>query len=175
MSQGGERSMIEEDITAVPVARFDGSTARVMVIVLVAIALLSSAFAACVLLIASNGYRWLRTPFPTTIPRDLPVVAKPALPVGRYADWFNTDDYPESAARKGQEGAVKVALLVGADGSVDACEILAGSGTRSLDRGTCRAAVRHGYFTPARDAKGGAIPSRIELPRVHWVLPPDER
>lgn len=158
-----------------PAARFDGSSTRVMVTVLVTIATFGLALAVCILLIAEDGYRWWRLPIPTTIPRDLPVVADKAEPVGRYADWFGPDDYPSSAARKGKEGAVKVALLVGSDGSVEACEVLAGSGTRSLDRGTCRAAVRHGHFTPARGAKGAAIASRIELPRVRWVLPSDER
>jgi TonB family protein len=166
---------IDQDIGTVPIARFDGSSTRVMVTVLVTIATFGLALAACILLIAEDGYRWWRLPTPTTIRRDLPVVADKAQPVGRYADWFGPDDYPSSAARKGKEGAVKVALLVGSDGSVEACEILARSGTNSLDRGTCRAAVRQGRFKPARDPKGRAIPSRIELPRVHWVLPPDER
>ncbi len=158
-----------------PAARFNGSSTRVMVTVLVTIATFGFALAACILLIAETGYRWWRLPIPTTIPRDLPVVADKARPVGRYSDWFGPDDYPASAVREEKEGAVRVALLVGADGSVEACEILARSGIGSLDRGTCRAAVRHGRFIPARDAKGRAIPSRIELPRVRWVLPSDER
>lgn len=169
------RVQIDQDINTVPVARFDGSSTRVMVTVLTAIATFGLALAACILLIAEDGYRWWRLPIPTTIPRDLPVVAETAQPVGRYADWFGPDDYPASAVRAEKEGAVRIALLIGADGAVEACEIVARSGTNSLDRGTCRAAVRHGRFIAARDAKGRAIPSRIELPRVRWVLPSDER
>ncbi len=167
--------MIDEDMSAGSVGRFDGSTTRVMVVVVASIVALGFALAACLLMIANNGFRWWHAPFPTTIPRNLPLANKPATPIGHYADWFGTDDYPASAARDGKEGVVKAALLVGADGSVEACEVLAGSGTLSLDRGTCRAAVRHGKFTPARDAKGHAIASRIDLPRVRWVLPSDGR
>jgi TonB family protein len=163
--------MIDEDLSTAPGARFDGSTTHVIVVVVASIVALSFALAACVLSIASNGYRWWRAPFPTTIPRNLPSATTSATPIGRYADWFGTGDYPASAAREGKEGAVKAALLVAADGSVEACEVLVGSGTNSLDHGTCRAAVRHGRFTPARDAKGQAIPSRIELPHVRWALP----
>ncbi|MEG3082389.1 energy transducer TonB [Sphingomonas sp. PB2P12] len=162
-------------MSAAPVARFDGGNTRVMIGVVAVIAALSIALAACILLIASSGYRLWRGPIPTTIPRDLPVVAKPARAVGRYADWFGPDDYPRSALRNGKEGAVKVALLVASDGLVEACEVVTGSGTSSLDRGTCRAAVRHGEFTPARDAKGRAIASRVDMPRVRWALPRDER
>lgn len=163
--------MIYEDMSAGPVSRFDGSTTRVMLVVVASIVALGFALAACLLLIASNGYRWWRAPFPTTIPRNLPLATTPAKPIGRYADWFDADDYPESARQASKEGAVKAALLVAADGSVEACEVLVGSGTSALDEGTCRAAVRHVQFTPARDAKGRAIPSRIELPRVRWALP----
>lgn len=156
-------------------ARFDGSRRSVMIMVLVLIAILGLCFGGCVLLLADQGYRWWRAPVPTILPRNLPTVVDKARPVGRYADWFGPDDYPTSAARNGQEGSVRVAILVGSDGAVEACEILSSSGTRALDRGTCRAAVRHGRFTPARDARHHAIPSRIELPRVRWVLPSDER
>ncbi len=167
--------MIDEDRHAVSGARFDGSSTRVMAAVVASIAALSIALAACVLLIANDGYRWLRAPIPTTIPRDLPAAATPARPIGRYAEWFSAEDSPGSAARKGAEGVVKVAILVGSDGSVDACEVLAGSGTKSLDRATCRAAVRNGNFAPARGANGEVVASRIELPRVRWVLPSDGR
>ncbi len=167
--------MIDQDMSAAPGARFDGSSTRVMIVVVAVIAALGFAFAACVVLIASSGYRLWRAPIPTTIARDLPVVATPARPVGRYADWFGPDDYPRSAMQHGREGAVKVALLVASDGSVEACEVVTGSGTNSLDSGTCRAAVRHGEFTPARDAKDRAIASRVDMPRVRWALPRDER
>ena len=163
--------MIDEDMSAGAVSRFDGSTTRVMVVVVASIVALGFALAACLLMIASNGYRWWRAPFPTTIPRNLPLATTPAKPIRRYADWFDADDYPESARQASKEGAVKAALLVAADGSVEAFEVLVGSGTSALDKGTCRAAVRHGQFIPARDAKGRAIPSRIELPRVRWALP----
>ena len=152
-------------------ARFDGSSRTVMVTVLALIAACSLAFAACILLIAKDGYRSWRSPYPTILPRDLPVAVTPARPIGSYAEWFGPDDYPPAAIRAEQEGAVRVALLVGIDGRVEACEILAGSGIKRLDRGTCRAAVRNGRFTPARDAQGTAIVSRIELPRVRWALP----
>ncbi|MGU3391485.1 TonB family protein [Sphingomonas sp. M1A8_2b] len=156
-------------------ARFDGSSRIVMVTVLALVAACSLAFAACILLVARDGYRSWRSPYPRILPRDLPVAVTPARPIGRYADWFGPDDYPSTAIRAEQEGAVRVALLVGIDGRVEACEILARSGIRRLDRGTCRAAVRDGRFRPARDARGAAIVSRFALPRVRWALSRDER
>ncbi len=57
-------------------------------------------------------------------------------------------DYPASAARNGETGTVKMALLIGADGRVSDSKIQHSSGSRELDRAAV-AALRMCQFKPA--------------------------
>ncbi|SHH69843.1 energy transducer TonB [Massilia sp. CF038] len=57
-------------------------------------------------------------------------------------------DYPASAARNGETGTVKMALLIGPDGRVSDSKIQHSSGSRELDRAAV-AALRLCKFKPA--------------------------
>jgi len=57
-------------------------------------------------------------------------------------------DYPASAARNGETGTVKMALLIGPDGHVSDSKIQKSSGSRDLDRAAV-AALRMCKFKPA--------------------------
>lgn len=57
-------------------------------------------------------------------------------------------DYPASAARNGETGTVKMALLIGPDGHVSDSKIQKSSGSRDLDRAAV-AALRLCKFKPA--------------------------
>lgn len=93
-------------------------------------------------------------------------------PEGNPGAWFSADVYPPEAIRAGEEGRTVARVLIGADGRVEACGIVASSGSTRLDAATCEAARRRGSLQPARDASGKATRSTLELP-VRWVLPRD--
>ena len=79
-------------------------------------------------------------------------------------------DYPAEALKKGEQGEVRFMLTVTVDGRVRACEIVASSGSRSLDATTCRIVAKRARFAPARDAQGKPIEGKYPG-RINWVLP----
>lgn len=141
-----------------------------MIIVVSIVALLIVLRGVTTVWIIDDWYRWWRAPEPTTLPRSLPAAVSSPAPIGNPANWFSSDDYPKAALRAGAQGAVSVELLIGSDGRAEACEITRSSGSVLLDRATCRLAVRHGRFLPAKDADGQAVEGRYTLPRVIWRL-----
>lgn len=152
-------------------SRLTGSGRGLMIGVLALIAVLALLLLAIGIVTAGTAFRYLRAPVPTRLPRDLPVPARPPRPLNDVATWFGPDDYPAQAIRRNQEGRVRVALLIDADGRPSACEVMESSHHRLLDRATCRAAVRHARYAPARDRSGAAIPARVDLSAVRWRLP----
>jgi TonB family protein len=64
---------------------------------------------------------------------------------------FSDDDYPDVAVMKGQSGRVGFALLIGEDGRVADCTIVATSGVPSLDSQACALLKTRAKFEPARD------------------------
>ncbi len=67
---------------------------------------------------------------------------------------FSDDDYPEVAVMKGQSGRVGFALLIGEDGRVADCTLVATSGVPSLDSQACALLKTRAKFEPARDHEG---------------------
>lgn len=76
-------------------------------------------------------------------------------------------DYPEVARRRGQEGSVKLDVLVLANGEVGEVKLRQSSGYRKLDNAAIRA-VRFWLFRPAMSISG-PIESRVIVP-VDFVL-----
>src|SRR5438067_4698751 len=107
------------------------------------------------------------------------VRARPAPELGSLASLISTEDYPPLALRNEEQGIVAVRLDVGRDGAVSACTITGSSGSASLDSATCRVLQLRARFTPARDAKGRAVPDTFTQ-RIAWLIepaapaPPDE-
>lgn len=83
---------------------------------------------------------------------------------------FSDEDYPASAIRAGEQGAVRFRLEVGPEGRVTGCTITASSGSSALDSTTCRILRSRARFTPARDASGRAIADSVEG-AIEWRLP----
>jgi TonB family protein len=91
-------------------------------------------------------------------------------PIGPPAAWFDASDYPASAIRAREEGAVRFALDVSATGAITACRIVESSGFADLDTQTCAIAIRRARFLPALDADGRAVASSF-VQRTRWALP----
>ena len=66
----------------------------------------------------------------------------------------NSKDYPAVAVMEGQSGRVGFALLIGEDGRVADCTIVATSGVPSLDSQACALLQARAKFEPARDMDG---------------------
>jgi TonB family protein len=98
-------------------------------------------------------------PWPAGVPRPLGALS------------LDSNDYPAEALRNGEQGSVRVALDVDADGRVTACAVTQSSGSRSLDDGTCPLMMRRAAFKPALDRAGRPVPG-IVPERVEWRIEP---
>jgi protein TonB len=82
----------------------------------------------------------------------LPPVA--AHPLGNPGAWITPDDYPSRALREGWSGVTRLHLVIGGDGRVEACSVIASSGHGELDAVACAKVTERARFTPARDSTG---------------------
>src|SRR4051794_25130234 len=102
-----------------------------------------------------------------------PLTAGPVPPVRPRANLlaaFAEEGYPREALGRREQGVVGYRLVVRADGRVGRCDVIASSGSRSLDAATCRIMRRRAIFTPARDAAGRPV-ADVVVSRVRWSLP----
>ena len=95
--------------------------------------------------------------------------ATPASPVRPLASYVSSDDYPAGTDRR-QEGRTAFVLEVDTDGRVGACRIVESSGSASLDQAACRVMRSRARFTPARNARGVAVPGQYRA-SILWRLP----
>jgi protein TonB len=89
------------------------------------------------------------------------------------ASYVSDEDYPDSAIRAGEQGAVAFSLTVGANGRVRNCAVTSSSGSEALDTTTCRIMRSRARFIPARDAAGHRT-TDIVAGRIRWVLPVED-
>jgi len=107
---------------------------------------------------------------PPPPPPPPPVKTVPARSAsGDLQGLFRGDDYPQAAIRNDEQGAVLVRLSIGTDGRVTNCSVSSSSGSRALDRATCRILQSRARFTPARDNRGNPTTDTISQ-RIRWVL-----
>ncbi len=83
---------------------------------------------------------------------------------------FSSDDYPAVAVMEGQSGRVGFALLVGEDGRVADCTIVATSGVPSLDTQACALLKRRAKFEPARGLDGKPAKDSV-VGGIVWRMP----
>jgi TonB family protein len=102
------------------------------------------------------------------------VASAEPVPLTNAASWFSPDDYPVSALRSNEEGAVRFALDVAATGAVTGCRIIESSGHADLDAQTCSSALLHARFKPAVDSAGKPMASTF-VRRTVWRIPQDKR
>ena len=107
---------------------------------------------------------------PPPPPPAPPRVSQAAVAKGNPGQYFNSDNYPPSALRAGEQGRVVAMLTIGTDGRVSDCEVSTSSGSAALDQATCRIAKSRVRYSPAKDENGQPIASRTSLP-VKWVIP----
>lgn len=86
------------------------------------------------------------------------------------ANWASSFDYPTAALRSGVEGIVRFTLAVGADGTVNSCEVTQSSGNADLDATTCTLMMRRARMKPATDPAGLPIEGRWSS-SVRWEIP----
>jgi protein TonB len=99
---------------------------------------------------------------------------KPAMRArANLSEYFSTDDYPETAARRGIEGTTGFRLDIGPDGRVTNCTVTNSSGDPALDSATCSVLLSRAEYSPARDGDGRAI-AGTDQGRVTWRLPPPD-
>jgi TonB family protein len=104
---------------------------------------------------------------PSSFPAEpVPAVRARARPMAVFPE----RDIPRRALFE-PHGDVGYRLVIGANGRVERCDIIAPSGSSTLDEATCRLLQRRARYEPARDADGRAVPDSL-VSRASWALPP---
>jgi TonB family protein len=83
---------------------------------------------------------------------------------------FRDTDYPAVAVMNGQSGRVEFALLIGEDGRVADCTIVATSGVPSLDSQACALLKTRARFEPARGNDGKPAKDSV-VGAIVWRMP----
>ena len=99
--------------------------------------------------------------------RDLP---KPTSGTPSSAMWITNDDYPASALRAREQGAVTIVWTIQTDGTVGDCRAVQSSGSKALDDAACSAITRRGRYAPPLGADGKPH-ARHGMRKVVWLLP----
>jgi len=84
--------------------------------------------------------------------------------------FFSTDDYPEDALRRDEQGTTGARVHVGTDGRVTDCKVIESSGSASIDSQTCSIIRARFRFEPARTSDGRTVAS-FTYQRIRWEMP----
>jgi protein TonB len=98
-----------------------------------------------------------------------PPPASPSLSAA-LARHVTAADYPRAALRRREEGRVDFELAVNERGTVSDCQVVASSGSASLDRRTCTIMRERVRLSPARDTSGRAVATRFSS-AIEWRVP----
>ncbi|MFM5918229.1 MAG: energy transducer TonB [Novosphingobium sp.] len=110
-------------------------------------------------------------PIPRPTPPPVPTFTpKAARPLGNYAGWVTTNDYPTAGLRGEHEGSTRYRLTVDAAGKPTGCTVTGSSGFADLDSATCATLMRRAKFTPATDETGARVAGSY-AGTVTWRLP----
>ncbi|HYD37597.1 MAG TPA: energy transducer TonB, partial [Allosphingosinicella sp.] len=108
---------------------------------------------------------WQVVPAPPPVAPVLDRGGRPPRAEAGLHTLFSELDYPSAAIRAGEQGIVAFRVLVGTNGRVAGCEIIASSGSATLDSATCALLAERARFTPAEDSQGrpalGFVPGQI--------------
>ena len=91
-------------------------------------------------------------------------------PRGDVRSLFTSQDYPEEAFSRQQEGTAQFVLLVNGKGRVEACHVLQPSGVPVFDVMGCQVIKERGRFRPALDQQGRPVRSTVTTPPVVWRM-----
>ena len=92
------------------------------------------------------------------------------IPRNDTSGWVTASDYPSYDLRRGNEGLVRFRVVVGTNGRVTSCEILATSGSARLDQTTCDKVNSRARFDPATDSAGKKVVEAY-TGAVLWQIP----
>ena len=95
-------------------------------------------------------------------------IGKPAS--GDVRSIFSSDDYPDLAQNRGQQGAGQYLLLIDETGKVAGCHVLLPTGVPVLDVMACNVIEERAKFTPARDGAGKPMRDTVVTPKIVWKL-----
>ncbi len=84
-------------------------------------------------------------------------------------EWFDSADYPDSAASEDQEGVTRFTALIDEQGKVRDCTIDTTSGAAKLDAQVCHVLQTRVRFSPAIGHDGKPMKSAISQ-NVNWTL-----
>ncbi len=96
-------------------------------------------------------------------------VVRPKLR-GQTANLFRPSDYPITALRAEQQGAVLVVLSISTTGKITDCRIAVSSKVTELDETTCRIFRNRASYNPAKGADGQPIKG-TDVQRIRWFIP----
>lgn len=103
-------------------------------------------------------------------PRPSPTLpAIGARPLGESSQWITPRDYPSRALREGWSGVTRLHLVIGSDGRVNGCTVVASSGHDALDAVACEKVSQRARFSPARDASGADRAGTYDS-AIHWQI-----
>ncbi len=109
-------------------------------------------------------------PAPSAPPPPPPPPPPVVRPVAKVNLAMDTEDYPASSQRNGEQGTSHMSFTVGTDGRVTGCH--SSGATPTLDAAACSIAERRWRFKPAtQDGNPVTVPM---TQNVRWVLPKDE-
>lgn len=91
-----------------------------------------------------------------------------------FQNLMTGDDYPPDALIKGDEGVVRFAVTISAEGAPTSCAVAQSSGFEFLDATTCSLVMARAQFKPARDEKGAPIVA-VYRNNLRWQLPTDDK
>lgn len=104
---------------------------------------------------------------PQPIKPSFPPIA--ARPLGDPGAWITPDDYPSRALREGWSGVTRLHLVIGSDGKVSACSVIASSGHPALDAVACNKVSQRAQFSPARDGAGALHEGTFDS-SIRWQI-----
>jgi periplasmic protein TonB len=107
------------------------------------------------------------TPPPPEVPLFKP---KSAKPLGKWANWVTTNDYPKSDLRAEHQGVTRYRLTIDSRGAVSDCTVTASSGWPGLDKAACSTVQRRANFEPATDQTGARVAGSFSG-SVSWQIP----
>jgi protein TonB len=81
----------------------------------------------------------------------------------------SSDDYPQDALDRNEQGTTSFRLDIDARGRVTDCTIVTSSGSESLDSATCRIMKARARFRPAADQSGRAVASTFSR-SITWRI-----
>ena len=120
-----------------------------------------------------NDFGRVEIPLPDLGPISPPsdaVPAKAPSPANDMSRWVTPLDYPSRDLKLGNEGQTRFRVVVGTDGKVKSCEIVASSGFASLDNAVCAKVSSRARFKPGTDGSGAKIVDTYTS-TVRWQIP----